>query len=755
VRRWSGGNAVCNDARRSSRTQAVDRKSSHAPCLVRPRRGVFLTLFTAQVVWHSLSGAQRAQGVFGASIEISLPGTPAGLFLEGQQGGSRLISVILSEPPAVVSYALTDQGGLKEVSRATLRFHCRSWKIGAGPGGRELFGLTAEEDTLVVARRNLRGGFTETGIPLEVRPSRIVLADIDNDRRQEILLCGKSMAGVQVLRAARGGKYIPGPLLFPDISAVDLAVADLNGDGIADVFLANWISNEVAVFFGIARGVFSEQLTLGLNGEPAGIDLIPVNHRRDVQLVVALPHEKLIEVYTGNGAGEFRRATLLQTPIPPSEAKLTWLTGDLSPDLLVAGAQGMVTIAGRSSGRYDPPVVYGVGDIAGLWLVTDIRGDRNPELLCADRRGKRLLVASTAEPRSKFSWPPSYLVGDRPQGVVVTDANGDGSGDIVVANSGSASLSLLLNRGDGRLVGQAVLPTAPGPLSLMTVSGDPQTLIVTHRQGDRLSVVPLNDPEYRGGFSIPTASDPVVLSALRDENHQGLRILVHSLGGSQQSSIFSVFEQLTGSSFLERTFQASLPTAIRAFAACDFSGRGETDLLFLTHDRAMRNTTVSFAAAGDSFSYHQIQELLAVPDTANCIRSLFSVGDLRPPAREFLLLAGPPQDAVGVVRARGGGGFSEPYWIDHIRPVRGSTILLRDLDGDGRADLAVLNEISHSLEVYYGKESGQFSTARGIVASAGIRDFATGELRKKGRQDLVLTHEREGVVQVIFGPFLR
>ena len=34
---------------------------------------------------------------------------------------------------------------------------------------------------------------------------------------------------------------------------------DANGDGINDVFLLNWLSDQLEVFYGITRMVFSEQ----------------------------------------------------------------------------------------------------------------------------------------------------------------------------------------------------------------------------------------------------------------------------------------------------------------------------------------------------------------------------------------------------------------------------------------------------------------------------------------------------------------
>jgi hypothetical protein len=43
------------------------------------------------------------------------------------------------------------------------------------------------------------------------------------------------------------------------------------------------------------------------------------------------------------------------------------------------------------------------------------------------------------------------------------DFNGDGISDLAVANAGNATVSVLLDRGDGTFVPQQALPAGPGP----------------------------------------------------------------------------------------------------------------------------------------------------------------------------------------------------------------------------------------------------------------------------------------------------
>jgi uncharacterized protein (DUF2141 family) len=63
----------------------------------------------------------------------------------------------------------------------------------------------------------------------------------------------------------------------------------------------------------------------------------------------------------------------------------------------------------------------------------------------------------------------------------LADVNGDGTLDIVTANEGSSSVSVLLGTGNGSFARQATFSTANGPYSvaLGDVNGDGKLDIVT------------------------------------------------------------------------------------------------------------------------------------------------------------------------------------------------------------------------------------------------------------------------------------
>ncbi len=93
---------------------------------------------------------------------------------------------------SIDAYVLAERGKLEFRSTTALKGRCRFWETARLDvrGTPALVGLTANSDTLVIARRRGAAAFDEKHIPLDSRPQRLLLADMDNDRQNEILLFG-------------------------------------------------------------------------------------------------------------------------------------------------------------------------------------------------------------------------------------------------------------------------------------------------------------------------------------------------------------------------------------------------------------------------------------------------------------------------------------------------------------------------------------------------------------------------------------
>jgi hypothetical protein len=84
--------------------------------------------------------------------------------------------------------------------------------------------------------------------------------------------------------------------------------------------------------------------------------------------------------------------------------------------------------------------------------VADLNQDGNADIAVANpcSGGESLYCANTlivleGEGNGQFISPPPYAVGANPAALAIADLNNDGRPDVMVANSGSGSFSVLLN----------------------------------------------------------------------------------------------------------------------------------------------------------------------------------------------------------------------------------------------------------------------------------------------------------------------
>jgi FG-GAP-like repeat len=99
----------------------------------------------------------------------------------------------------------------------------------------------------------------------------------------------------------------------------------------------------------------------------------------------------------------------------------------------------------------------------------------------ADSAGTGVEARAQAAPGARFSWPAVLDVGANPSRAVATDLNADGAPDLATVNWTSATVSVLIGRGDGTFRRQVAYRAARRPIGLAAsdVSGDGHPDLIT------------------------------------------------------------------------------------------------------------------------------------------------------------------------------------------------------------------------------------------------------------------------------------
>ena len=366
-------------------------------------------------------------------------------------------------------------------------------------------------------------------------------------------------------------------------------------------------------------------------------------------------------------------------------------------------------------------------------------------------------MLANAGRQGKARWPSTYAAGSRPGGVIAADLNGDGLTDIAVANAGSSSITLLFNLGEGKFAGGATAIVAERPSSLSFApppAAATGAIVCSHTATEMLGVLPTADfPRTASFITIPTGARPHVLESRIDS--ASLQIILRYRGDERNTVALSVFEQIGGGQFLERSMRFAQGEKIAAATMERSSGGSAYTVGFVTTNPGRGSSTLQVADVTSSFAVGKITPVLTFSDSAGAVSGVLPATLRQGGRRDYIVVLGKPTNALLIAYRQPDGSFrTDPEWIRNVSVTGDDDVVVADVDGDGRPDITLRDDASGAILTYYGGALG-FREPERIASAKGVRGFAVGPVFGRRKMDLVLTHEEEGTVSLIPDPFRR
>ncbi len=608
-------------------------------------------------------------------------------------------------------------------------------------------------------------------------PASVQAADLDGDGDLDLVSGNYGNGTLTVFWQTAPGAFdptpstlvLPGPIGGLPVEALVVQAADLDGDGDLDLVSANYGSDSLAVFWQTAPGLFDPTpAPVGgpsTSGGPVCVQAADLDGDGDLDLVSANWLTDDLTVFWGTGSGSFDPGpTVLSGPtvVDPSFVQATDLDGDGDLDLVSANAvSNTLTVFWQiAPGKFDtaPTTLGGTFETFQPAYVEaeDLDGDGDLDLVCVSSGAFLLAVFWQTAPGS-FDPIPTTVGGPTtnffPLWVQAADLDGDGDLDLVSASLGQSlpgglavfwqtapgtfdptpiTLSGLGNEIRGPFFVEAADLDGDGDLDLVSANEVSDNLTVFWQTGPAAF-----DPTLTvvGGPSTTASARAVQAADLDGDGDLDL------VSANFDSHTLTVFWQTAPGSFdpIPKILGTGI-TNFRPFSvrAADLDGDGDLDLV--SGNYIIQTLTVFWQTAPGDFG--PVPTSLGGPATTFQPSSV-QAADLDLDGDLDLVSANLGSQTLTVFWQTAPGLFDPaPTTVGGPSTTLGARFVqAADLDGDGDLELVSANATGDNLTVFWQTATGLFdpspTTLGGQATTDRPRSVQAADLDGDGDLDLV------------------
>jgi hypothetical protein len=210
--------------------------------------------------------------------------------------------------------------------------------------------------------------------PTDSNPRGVWIGDLNHDGKADVVvvdeICGPKACNsgfISVLMGNGNGTLQGQKEYATDASPLNLAVADLNGDGKLDVVTANFyplnIGNDVSVLLGNGDGTFQPAVNYPTALGPESVAIADVNGDGKPDIAVAAGASNSVSILLGNGNGTFQAHQDYATGSNPFRIVVADFDRNGKPDLATAdnGNNSFSVLLGKGDGTFLNHLEYAAG----------------------------------------------------------------------------------------------------------------------------------------------------------------------------------------------------------------------------------------------------------------------------------------------------------------------------------------------------------------------------------------------------------
>ncbi|GAA0717335.1 beta strand repeat-containing protein [Dokdonella soli] len=622
-------------------------------------------------------------------------------------------------------------------------------------------------------------------------PFSITATDVNGDGKPDLIVANSGGNSVSVLLnttapGAATASFATQQAFAAGLHPFSVTATDVNGDGKADLIVANYGSNSVSVLLnttasGAVTPSFAIQQTFATGAAPYSVTATDVNGDGKPDLIVANNNGNTVSVLLNTTASSattpsFGAQQTFAAGSGPISVTATDVNGDGKPDLIVANYGGNSvsvllnkTAPGAPTARFAIQQAFAAGAGAVSVNATDVNGDGKPDLIVANGNDNTVSVLlNTTAPGAtpNFATQQTFTAGTHPNSVTATDVNGDGKPDLIVANGNDNTVSVLLNTtapgaATPSFATQQTFATgvAPHSVTAADVNGDGKPDLIVANTDDNTVSVLLNTtapgsamPSFATQRTFVTGGGPESVIAA-DVNGDGRPdLIVANYSGAVSVLLNTTAPGAASSSFAtQQTFASG--SSSNSVAAADVNGDGKPDLVVanrLDHAVSVLLNTTASGATTPSFATQQTFATGSIPASV-------TAADINGDGKPDLIAANFGGNSVSVLLNTTAPGAATASFATQQTFVTGLapfSVTVADVNGDGKPDLIVANDNDNTVSVLLnttapGAATPTFATQQTFATGASPNSIVVADVNGDGKPDLIAANYADTTVSVL------
>jgi hypothetical protein len=655
-----------------------------------------------------------------------------------------------------------------------------------GDGKPDLIISNNTSSNLSVFRNQSTSGTITTGsfapkvdIGTGTNPFGIAVGDLDGDGKQDVVVANSGSNTISIFRNTSTSGSISLSSFAPKVdintgtSPYGVAIGDLDGDGKPDLAVTNSTGNTVSLFRNtstigsISLASFGSRVDINTGNTPQNLAIYDINGDGKPEIIVLNVISNNIYVF-GNSctpgaisAAAFANRVDLTAGNYPAGLALGDIDRDGFTDLIVTNSNSNSVSVFRNTGvtgpislaSFAPKVDFPTGANPNGVSISDLDGDNKPDLVIgnyADNSVTVLRNTSTAGTITSTSFAPKtdYPAGTWPKGTIAGDLEGDGKPELVVINQNTNNISILRNTIAGPPVITSFSPRS-GPIgTTVTINGS------------NFSSTAANNFVWFGAVKATVAaatSTTLTVSVPAGATYQPISVTVNGFTDYSNSPFIVTFPSSQLFNVTSFGMRADISTGTNPYCVAihDIDGDGKPDILVTN----LNSNTISIFPNISTSGSLTAGSFGAKVDLATGIMPYnIAVGDIDCDGKPDIAVTNYNGGTISVFRnASTAGSITASSFGQRVDLNTGTNpfgIAIGDIDGDGKPDIIVTSPGSLYLSVFQNIgttgsiTAGTFAPRVDITTSAPLYGLAFGDIDGDGKPDLSAVSPTTNVVWV-------